>query len=421
MNGVALQSLGCRVNRADLDTTATELIRAGIPLVDAKEADVVVINTCAVTSEAEAKCRHAVRRALSLPQAPWVVVSGCSARISASMIEQLSERICVVPEREGIAAKVTELMGVPAVHIEADPQADAVASSLTPTGRTRPLVKIQDGCDLRCTYCIVWKARGASRSLAPEAVVEEVRQAVARGAGEVVLTGINIGCYEAKTDTGTLRLPGLMRKLLDETDVGRLRVSSIEPQDVDEDLIDTIASSEGRIAPYLHMCLQSGSDSVLARMGRVYTAAEYAERVRMAKSRVENMAISTDVIVAFPGERVSDFKETAALCESLELAWLHVFRYSPRPGTPAASWPQIDTFHSYARAEYMRELSNRLRAREAERCVGRVERVLAQGTHPGVSGGLLNVRLEGEAKEGKLVDALVTATTSDGVLKARVL
>ena len=421
MTGVALQSLGCRVNRADLDATAAELIRAGIPLVEPNEADVVVINTCAVTGEAEAKCRQAVRRALSLKQAPWVVVSGCSARLSASALEKLSDRVRVVPERRDIAAAVLKLTGVPAVHIAPDAPEGACATALTPTGRTRPLVKIQDGCDLRCTYCIVWKARGASRSLAPDAVVREVREAVSRGAGEVVLTGINIGCYDAEAASGRLRLPGLIDLLLNSTEVGRLRVSSIEPQDVDRELIDVMAASEGRVAPYLHMCLQSGSDSVLRRMGRVYSADEFAARVRLAKGSIENMAISTDIIAGFPGETDAEFEDTLALADELALSWLHVFRYSPRPGTPAASMEQVAAPVMAERSARLRELAQRLRAREAKRCVGRVERVLAQGTHLGVSGGLLSVSLEGTAKEGQLVDALVTAACPDGTLEARIV
>ena len=415
MTGVALQALGCRVNRADLDTTASELVRADIPLVDAAEADLVVINTCAVTGEAEAKCRQAVRRALALPKAPWVVVSGCAARLFAPTLEALGERVRVVPERERIAPTVFELVGVPVVSLASD------VLDLTPTGRSRPMVKIQDGCDLRCTYCIVWKARGASRSLAPEEVIREVNEAVSRGAGEVVLTGINIGCYNAETASGHLRLPGLINLLLNNTEIGRLRVSSIEPQDVDQELIDVMAASEGRVAPYLHMCLQSGSNSVLRRMGRVYTAEEFAARVRLAKGSVEHMAISTDIIAGFPGETDSEFEETLALADELALSWLHVFRYSPRPGTPAASMEQVPASVMADRSARLRELAARLRAEEAARCVGRVERVLAQGTHPGVSGGLLDVVLDGEAKEGQLVDALVTAARPDGILEARVV
>lgn len=415
MTGVAVQALGCRVNRADLDTTAAEIMAAGIPLVDAAEADVIVINTCAVTGEAEAKCRQAVRRALSLPKAPWVVVSGCAARLFAPTIEALGEHVVVVIERSDVAAKVFELIGRQIVDLPVE------ACRLTPTGRSRPLIKIQDGCDLRCTYCIVWKARGHARSLDPEEVIKEVNMAVARGAGEVVLTGINIGCYEAQTASGHLRLPGLLRLLLNNTDVGRIRISSIEPQDVDEELVDVMAASEGRVAPFLHMCLQSGSDSVLARMGRVYTAEEFAARVRMAHSHIENLAISTDIIAAFPGETDDEFEETLALCEELAFSWLHVFRYSPRPGTPAAAMAQVDAHVAAERSQRLRELALRLRAQEAKRCVGRIERVLAQGTHPGVSGGLLDVVLDGDAKEGTLVDALITAAREDATLEARII
>ena len=415
MGGVAFQALGCRVNRADLDAAAEELVAAGIPVVDKSEASVVVINTCSVTNEADSKGRQFVRRALALPQEPWVLVAGCSARLFANMYMDLSDRVVILGANESIAEKVLELVGLECEHT------GDVASHLTPTGRTRPLVKIQDGCDLRCTYCIVWKARGASRSVAPEDVLQKVNDAVVRGAGEVVLTGINIGCYSAKTDQGELRLPALLGMLLEKTDVGRLRISSIEPQDVTDELIGVMAASEGRVAPYLHMCLQSGSNDVLKSMGRVYTVEDYAERVHAAKSRIENMTISTDIIAAFPTEKRADFLRTCEVCSALELAWLHVFRYSARPGTPAGEMLQQYPAEAIMRSQYLRELSDKLLRAEAERCVGRVERVLAQGTHPGVSGGLLDVLLEGDAKEGELVDALVTSARKDGKLVAKVL
>ena len=412
---MAVQALGCRVNRADLDSTAAEIVAAGIPLVDVREADVVIINTCAVTAEAEAKCRQATRRALALPKRPWVVVTGCAARLFAPELETLGGRVVAVKEREKVSAKVFELIGMPQVSVPFD------MSDLTPTGRSRPLIKIQDGCDLRCSYCIVWKARGPSRSLDPAKVIDEVNAAVSRGAGEVVLTGINIGCYDAEIPSGHLRLPGLLRLLLTETDVGRIRISSIEPQDVDEGLVDVMATSDGRVAPFLHMCLQSGSDAVLGRMGRVYTAEDFAARIRMAHAHIGNLAVSTDVIVGFPGETDDDFEASYRLAEELAFSWLHIFRYSPRPGTPAASMPQLDAHVVAERAKRLRELALRLRAQEARRCVGRVERVLAQGSHPGVSGGLLDVVLDGPAKEGTLVDALVTAAREDGTLEARVI
>lgn len=415
MTGVAVQALGCRVNRADLDSTAAEVVAAGIPLVDADEAAVIVINTCAVTAEAEAKCRQAVRRACAREQKPWVVVTGCAARLFAAELEALDEHVIVLKDRSLVAPKVIELIGTDTATASTD------ISYLTPTGRSRPLIKIQDGCDLRCTYCIVWKARGASRSHDPEKVIDEVNAAVARGAGEVVLTGINIGCYDAETSNGHLRLPGLLNLLLNNTDVGRIRISSIEPQDVDEELVDVMASSDGRVAPFLHMCLQSGSNAVLKRMGRIYTAEEFEARVRLAHTYIPKIAISTDIIAGFPGETENDFEDTFRLAEDCAFSWLHVFRYSQRPGTPAASMPQVESHIKADRSERLRELALRLRAEEAARCVGRVERVTAQGAHLGVSGGLLDVELQGEAREGELVNALVTSARDDGTLVARII
>ena len=294
---VAFVSLGCRVNRVETDRIVGELRASGCEVVGEREAQAIIINTCAVTGEAEAKTRKAVRHAASLAQRPLVVATGCVANLFADELTSIADNVIIETEKGQVARRVLDELQISGELLPA-------VESLTPTatGRTRPGVKVQDGCDLRCTYCIVWKARGRSRSVAPDEVVAQVLEACRQGAPEVVLTGINLGRYQANSNEGELLLPDLIELLLDKTDVGRLRLSSIEPQDVDERLADVIVSSEGRVAPFLHMCLQSGCDATLRRMGRVYDTKLFAERLAMVRERLPHASFGTDLIVGFPGE-----------------------------------------------------------------------------------------------------------------------
>lgn len=414
---VAVVNLGCRVNRVELDDIAGSLVDAGARLVGEDEARVVVVNTCAVTGEAEAKCRHAIRRALAQPGRPHVVATGCAAALFADELRALGDRVVVVTDKREVAGRALELAGVPAAGVrEGGPRP---CGAVTPTGRTRPGVKVQDGCDLRCSYCIVWKARGASRSLPVDEVVARVRRCVAAGASEVVLTGINLGRYRGSDAHGReVRLPGLLEELLGATGVGRLRLSSIEPQDVDGRLAGVMAASGGRVAPYLHMCLQSGSDEVLGRMGRVYSAAEYERRADAAREAVPGLALSTDVIVGFPGETERDVDLTEALCRRCGLTKLHVFRYSRRPGTPASVMAgQVDPRVAQARSARLRRLSDELRAGAATALVGGVERVAVEAAGRGVTGGLFDVELAGVAAGTGILDVRVTSAAPDATLR----
>lgn len=258
---VAYVNLGCRVNRVETDLIADELTRTGLAVSPEEEAQAVVINTCAVTAEAEAKARKAVRHAASLPQAPLVVATGCVANLFADELAALAPNVTVERDKSRVPAAVLEGLGAGALAVGDDGEllsgASVVsASTPTPTGRTRPGIKIQDGCDNRCTYCIVWKARGASRSVDAARVRELVLRSLERGASEVVLTGINLGVYRSQLPDGReVALPGLLAWLLETTPVGRIRLSSIEPPDVTDDLLSTMAASNGRIAPFLHICL----------------------------------------------------------------------------------------------------------------------------------------------------------------------
>lgn len=412
---VALVNLGCRVNRAELDCMAAELEAAGAHLVREDEADVVVVNTCAVTAEAEAKTRKAVRHAAGLPRRPLVVATGCVANLFADELVELGPSVEVVRDKGLVAGRVLERLGIDGASAAEGSGGAGLAP--TPTGRTRPGVKIQDGCDNRCTYCIVWRARGAARSLAPASVVAEVAAAVGRGAREVVLTGINIGCYRAEDERGReLRLPELLSLVLERTDVGRLRIPSIEPPDVTPGLCRVMAASEGRVAPFLHICLQSGCDATLARMARPYDVAQFRAAVDAARAELPRVALGTDLIVGFPGETEGEFEASLAFCREMRFSRMHVFRYSRRPGTPAATMPgQVPSEVSAARAARTRALAAELRRAEAQRLVGTDDLVVAQAPGRGVTGGLFDASLPASVPVGALVPVRLSGVADDGV------
>ncbi len=409
---VSFVSLGCRVNRVEIDAIVSELRRNGCELVREREADAIVVNTCAVTGEAEAKTRKALRHAAGLPQKPLVVATGCVATLNAAELEELADNVVVETDKSRVARRVLDELQV------AGGATDAVDfGSVTSTGRTRPGIKIQDGCDLRCTYCIVWKARGASRSVAVDEVVRQVSEACEQGASEVVLTGINLGRYRDDSTGATVLLPGLLETLLERVDVGRLRLGSIEPQDVNEALVEVMATSQGRIAPFLHMCLQSGCDETLRRMGRVYDTALFAERVALARERLGHVSFGTDLIVGFPGETDEEFERSLAFCERMRFSHMHVFRYSKRPGTPAATMEgQVSPLVSAARMQKALALSERLRLSEAQALLGAHDRVVVQAEGRGVTGGLFDALLDPAVPVDSLVDVQVKEVRDDASL-----
>lgn len=421
--GVALVNLGCRVNRVELDLMATELERAGAALVPEREADAVVVNTCAVTGEAEAKARKAVRRAASLPGRPLVVATGCVASLFAGELAALAPNVVVERDKARVAGLVAERLGLGAGAPGRAPEpacAAPRAATPTPTGRARPGIKVQDGCDNRCTYCIVWRARGAARSVAPDEVLLAVSQALGRGAREVVLTGINLGSYRAEGPDGReMGLPGLLDLLLDRTDAGRIRLSSIEPPDVTPELCRVMAAAGERVAPFLHVCLQSGCDETLRRMARVYRTDLFRRAVETARSGVPGLALGTDLIVGFPGETDAEFEESLAFCREMRFARMHVFRYSRRPGTPAATMPgQVDPHAMAERGRRARELADELRLAEARRLVGERDLVVVQYPGRGVTGGLFDVTIDPSVPVDSLVPVTLTGVADDATLTA---
>lgn len=408
--GVAFRTLGCKVNRVESDTIAAELLGRAVSIVDEDEAAVIVINTCTVTGEADAKARKAVRQALKAAGEPAVVVTGCLAAIDADALRSLGERVVVEADKERVAERVAQALG-----LTGDDGAEVAPLRLTRTGegfRTRVPVKVQDGCDRFCTYCIVPYARGRARSRAADEVVAEVRALVADGVREVVLTGISIGDYRDESredDTWTYGLPVLALELAETTDIARVRISSVEFPGISPRYLQAFGASP-KLVPHLHIPLQSGSDRILEAMGRPYTGEIFTEMLEAMREIFPPLTYTTDVICGFPGETDADHQATMEVCERVGFSKLHVFRYSPRLGTPAADMPnQVRPDVKAHRAAELRELDERLRQRFIESRLGERVEVLIESVEEGFAEGTtreyLRVRVPAaEASVGELVE-----------------
>lgn len=321
---VALATLGCKVNQAESEELRQRLEAGGCLITDiSQEAQAYVINTCTVTHIADRKSRNLVQRARRAnPQAP-ILVTGCYAQRAPAELT-LSPQVQVVPKEE-IPGHLR------ALHLESGLQ--PLNAGHSPPRRSRALVKAQDGCNQFCTYCVVPLARGSSRSLPVGEVVHRVKERVAAGYREVVLTGVNLASYGQEWE-------GSLGELLDRVlEVGpeRLRLSSLQPQAIGGDLLRRW--QDRRFCRHFHLALQSGSDTVLRRMGRPYTVAQFQAAANEIRQTIPGASITTDVIVGFPGESQEEFEESYSFCRTMGFARMHVFQYSPRPGTAASRLP----------------------------------------------------------------------------------
>ena len=348
-------SLGCKLNQSEMETLARRLRAAGHFVVQGpSQADWCVVNTCTVTHIAARKSRQLIRRLRRENPDARIAVTGCYAEMAPEEIAALGGVDLVVSNREKdrLPALVAELcrdpLGRPAQAPALETRGFASAS------RTRAFVQIQDGCDNRCTYCITTIARGPQRSRSPEDILTEISARVREGYKEVVLTGVHIGSYgrdrrAQPSREGAGSLLELMEMILTGTGIQRLRLSSIEPWDFDPHML--ALWEDPRLCRHLHLPMQSGCDSTLRRMGRLYTTAEYGASAALARQEVPGLALTSDLIVGFPGETDDEFSESLDFVKRMAFARLHVFKYSPRPGTSAATFAdQVDSSVKQARS-----------------------------------------------------------------------
>jgi threonylcarbamoyladenosine tRNA methylthiotransferase MtaB len=403
----AIANLGCKVNQAEMEGAARLLRERGITIVDGHvPADLVLVNTCTVTSEADAKSRHAVRKARRTSPDAEVVVTGCSVQVGREALAAVDPMARLVDNRakDGLLQELGDVVGPRGANAVRPADAEARLAGALPTlsgveiegiaddrasvERTRAFIKVQDGCSFFCTYCIIPAARGPERSHSPETVLADVRRALRAGHREIVLTGINIGTYDGGwSERGfrgshrrsALTLAGLVRRIVAETDVERIRLSSIEPQHVDEELLRAWSDARPRTLPHFHLPLQSGDDGVLRRMGRRYLGADYTEIVRRVRDAIPGLAVHADAIVGFPTEDEMAWGRSIAFIRALGLAGIHVFRYSARPGTAAVRMRgQVDEPTKKRRASELLALSAERRTAWAAAQVGTVSDVLLE-------------------------------------------
>ena len=390
MKKIAITTLGCKVNQFESAAFVSALdSRAGVELVDFPgRADVYIINTCAVTSRAAAQSRQLIRRALRANPEARLVVTGCYAQIAPLDIIDIGDTpVCIVGN--GYKHRLVEVAladtGCDLEMHMGDISRKQEICPLTVTrfgDRTRACLKVQDGCDSFCSYCIVPHARGRSRSLAPEKAVAQAELFAAQGYREMVLTGIHLGHY-GRDLAPAASLPGLLASLLDLDLPVRYRLSSLEPTEISDELLRVMAGSAA-VMPCLHIPLQSGDDRILKRMNRRYPAATFATVVENCLRHLPDAAIGVDVLVGFPGEDDDAFANTYRLLDGLPVTSLHVFPYSKRPGTPAAAMAgQVAKAVKEERVALLRDLDHKKRVAFALRHLGTVRRVLVEAPRGG--------------------------------------
>jgi len=367
---IRLDTLGCRLNIGEIDALARGFAARGHRVVAPGEpADLCVLNTCTVTALASRKSRQLIRQVRRAHPGAALVVTGCYAEMAPEAVRALGVDLVVGNRGKDDLADTLAAVGL------LDPSAQpAELEEPARGGRTRAFVKVQDGCDNRCAFCIVTVARGEGRSRPGERVVAEVRDLAARGFREVVLSGVHLGSYghDRGDRSGLARL---VRRLLDETVIERLRLSSLEPWDLDAEFFGLF--SDPRLLPHLHLPLQSGCDATLRRMARRTTRDEFSALLAAARAAVPDLAVSSDVMVGFPGESEAEFEQSVQFVEEAAFSRLHVFRFSPREGTRAATMPrQVPGHVAERRSRQVHELGARLERRFHESLVGRTVEVL---------------------------------------------
>jgi threonylcarbamoyladenosine tRNA methylthiotransferase MtaB len=451
----SIENFGCRATEADASALRRDLLANGMELAEGHaSADVVVLNTCTVTAAADSQAREAVRKIRRENPAARIVVTGCYAQRAPEELAAIEGVAWVIGNSHQVeiprlvhdllAPTARSLPGTapapdfvllaqlddalslargPAKILTGDIFAKTVlqtaASLVESNDRTRPILKIQDGCNNRCSYCVIPFVRGPSRSLPPEVVVEQARKLAIAGAKEIVLSGINLGSY-GRDFTPRAELAAVVRCILDETGIEQIRFSSIEPQDVTEDFVSLVAGSE-RLAPHFHVPLQSGSDRILRAMHRWYRAEHYAERVHLIRRLLPDAAVGADVIVGFPGESDADFRATVEFIERLPFTYLHVFSFSPRPGTATAS-PGDPVPHAAIRerARTLRALAQEKSAAFRRSQTGRTLRALTLNRHgdnwtEALTGNYLKLRFSGRRPANEWCDVRVTADPQQAV------
>ncbi|MDO4392777.1 MAG: tRNA (N(6)-L-threonylcarbamoyladenosine(37)-C(2))-methylthiotransferase MtaB [Clostridium sp.] len=380
---VAFYTLGCKVNQYETNAMEQQFIQNNYKIVDNTEkADIYVINTCTVTNMADRKSRQMLRRVKEINQSAVIVVCGCYAQVAKTELEQIPEVdiILGINEKNKIVQIVEEYLASKNNIIEV---ADVSKQKefldfgdVTYTEKNRAVIKVQDGCNMFCSYCLIPYARGRIRSRKIENVVSEIEKIAKQGIKEVVITGIHVASYGKDFENENIRLINLLEEINKIEGIERIRLSSLEPTIVDEEFAQRLSKLE-KICDHFHLSLQSGCDATLKRMNRKYTTARYKEATEILRKFYPNANFTTDVIVGFPGETDEEFNQTYKFLKEIEFYKMHIFKYSPRKGTVAEKLPnQVDGNIKEERSKKLIELSNNTQNEKNSQYIGKTVKVL---------------------------------------------
>lgn len=413
---IAFKTLGCRLNQFETDALISTFHKHGYTIVPFREeADYYVVNTCTVTNQSDHKSRNMINQAVRRNKDAKVIVTGCMANHFKEQLRS-QEEITYVVDNEHKHSVVS--------LVEAHEQGEILDPDQMPAARfgfgltdgafhTRSLIKIQDGCDNYCTFCIIPRVRGRAVSRPLEAILENVRKEVEAGFREIVITGVNIGRYQYHGDT----FEDVVEKILEVPGNFRVRISSIEPEGFGEKLFRLF--DHPKLTPHLHLCLQSGSDEVLRRMRRMYTVSDFMEIVRTLQTRYPGFNFTTDIIVGFPGETEQDFQQTVKIAREAAFSHIHTFKYSKRSGTRAARMEdQIPERVKTERSRIIREISLENKRRFYTDITGTTEQVLIEKSGKNYSEGYgdhyIPVRVKGEIPKNTMVPVKIDGITGTG-------
>jgi threonylcarbamoyladenosine tRNA methylthiotransferase MtaB len=381
MKRASLHTLGCRLNQAETAVLESRLRRDGYQVVEFGEpTDLLVVNTCSVTDEAERTCRYVIRKTLKHSPEAFVAITGCYAQTGVRELGAIPGIDLIVGNQFKLElpsylppAQTLKKRPIPEIlHSKSLDREDFILPDLGEPNSTRALLKIQDGCNVMCSFCLIPFARGRERSRIVSDVIREAEMLVSGGYQEVVLTGVNIGEYRQNG----VNLVGLINRLEAVKGLRRIRISSIEPTTVTDDLLNQMATSE-KLCPYLHIPLQSGDDAILSAMNRPYGTRDYVSLIERVLAVIPSVGLGTDLMVGFPGESETAFCHTLELAKQIPFSYFHVFTYSERPGTAAAKLPdQVPVPTARRRAKVLAEISREKRIAFAKQAIGRTVPVL---------------------------------------------
>ncbi|MFN2353419.1 MAG: tRNA (N(6)-L-threonylcarbamoyladenosine(37)-C(2))-methylthiotransferase MtaB [Desulfopila sp.] len=387
MKDIEIHTLGCKINQYESASFLSSFEARGHRIVaSGSNSDVIVINTCSVTNKAGAQSRHAIRKSLRDNPRAKIVITGCHAEVAAEQLKAMEEMqgrsACIVGNADKhllVDAALADNHGVYSLHTPVNEQRHISPLPVRNFGgRTRAYLRIQDGCDSFCSYCIVPHTRGRSRSLGIDDVLRQAKIFAEEGYREIVVSGIHVGYYGADL-ADDIDIAGIMETLCHTTPRIRYRLSSIEPVEISDKLLAVMAENNN-FMPHLHIPLQSGNDDILLRMGRRYSTSRFAEIVDLCNRRITDVAIGIDILAGFPGETDEQFSSTYSFLEDLDCTYLHVFPYSMRPGTPAAGFPdQVAASLKDQRVTLLRRLGEHKKQEYYTRFINQIRPVLVEG------------------------------------------